>query len=140
MATYEDRLAELATRRESAAKKRAATHEKEFEDAVFPLLLGDENLIHVPVPDCELAGHIVARPATRVEMSRLKSVFAKDKDKPGATEERAKVSEQLAKSCIVYPPADRYEAIVEAHPLVPEAVSDAIIARAKAAAAAEGKR
>lgn len=141
MSEYEEKMRQLAERATGTNAAAQAELEAEFNEHVFPLLWADEDHIHVKVPDSKigLPKHVVLRPLTSAEFRRVKHIFARDKSKPGVLEEQAKVTEQLASAARVYPPRERYEALVESKPRIPEICSDALLAKAGTTEVQQGK-
>jgi hypothetical protein len=139
---YESALAELDQRESEQADRRKARDESEFREHVLPVLnkhgLTRENLIRCPDAPAELPGHIVIRAPKRAEFSKLNHSMWKDGD--GSAEEKAAAPLEVARACVLYPPRDRYDALVEAYPAVAPQVATRALALAKAGAMAMGKK
>lgn len=138
---YESALAELDQREADQADKRKARDEAEFREHVLPVLnkhgLTRENLIRCPDAPAELPGHIVIRAPKRAEFSKLNQSMWKDEN---AVEEKASAPLEVARACVLYPPRDRYDALVDAYPAVAPQVATRALALAKAGAMAMGKK
>lgn len=141
MSSYDDLKRKLAERAAASKTSARAELEAEFVEHVFPLLEANEDHLHIEVPGSKagLPKHVVLRPLSAPEFRRVKHVFAKDKSKPGVLEEQAKITEQLASGARVYPPKERYEALLEAHPAIAEKCSDALLSKARADEEEQGK-
>lgn len=138
---YESALAELDQREADQADRRKTRDEAEFREHVLPVLnkhgLTRENLIRCPDAPAELPGHIVIRSPKKAEFSKLNQSMWKDE---GAVEEKAAAPLDVARACVLYPPRDRYDALVEAYPAVAPQVATRALALAKAGAMAMGKK
>jgi len=138
---YESALAELEQREADQADRRKARDEAEFREQVLPVLnkhgLTRENLIRCPDAPAELPGHIVIRAPKRAEFSKLNQSMWKDEN---AVEEKASAPLEVARACVLYPPRDRYDALVDAYPAVAPQVATRALALAKAGAMAMGKK
>lgn len=138
---YESALAELEQREADQADRRKARDEAEFREQVLPVLnkhgLTRENLIRCPDAPAELPGHIVIRAPKRAEFSKLNHSMWKDEN---AVEEKASAPLEVARACVLYPPRDRYDALVDAYPAVAPQVATRALALAKAGAMAMGKK
>jgi hypothetical protein len=138
---YESALAELDQREVDQADKRKARDEAEFREHVLPALnkhgLTRENLIRCPDAPAELPGHIVIRAPKKAEFSKLNQSMWKD---DSAVEEKASAPLDVARACVLYPPRDRYDALVDAYPAVAPQVATRALALAKAGAMAMGKK
>lgn len=138
---YESALAELDQREADQADKRKARDEAEFREHVLPVLnkhgLTRENLIRCPDAPAELPGHIVIRAPKKAEFSKLNQSMWKDEN---AVEEKASAPLEVARACVLYPPRDRYDALVDAYPAVAPQVATRALALAKAGAMAMGKK
>ncbi len=138
--SYEEKKAEIEKRRAERAAERLARDTKELEGEVGDMLLSDEMvLVRFPEADVSLPGHYVGRRPRAPEIARFKSIMWRDNAQRGAIEAKANAGADLARQCRVYPSAERYDALVDAHAMVPDRVAQALIEAAQAGAEAEGK-
>lgn len=121
---FEAKLAKLRAVREpkieAAAAERAARDTDEL-DAVFAALdeIGgtwEENVLQVKDAPPDRAGHVVVRRPNKGELARHRSIVIRANvanPERGSVEARAKASSDLALNCVVYPPAEKYQALLE---------------------------
>lgn len=137
---YDDRMREIRDRRENATKKeREARDEKDLDQIAE--LLGDAANGFVRVPDAapELVGHVVFRRPTKQEIARYRAIVRRDSSERGAVEAKAKAGQELAAQCRVWPEPDQYEQLLEAHPMVADAIAVELFRLAEGGAREEAK-
>ncbi len=139
--TYAEMKAALAARADKGKAARKARDEKEFAEQVFPLLIADETLVHVEIPDspAHLPGHYVGRRGTEAQVQRYKHILFRDISQRGAVEAKARAGDEFAEQCLVHPSADKYELLVAGNPLAATAIAARLLAAAQGGAEAEGK-
>lgn len=141
MGKLEDMEAKLEAMRSADADARRARDEAEAED-VFGALMADLTRRRVAVPEAapEHPGSVVLRCPTAAEYKRVLHVLSMDRALPETVEERARIGSITAAACVVWPPRERYEALVRAYPAVGERCGATAIGMAEAGARATEKK
>lgn len=138
-------FAEIIARRNKAldveAAARKARDDKEAEaPEVEALLLDGENIvIHCSESSVDMPGLVICRKPSPEQVARFKQLMWKDSKDRGVVEAKSKAGEQMARHCLLYPPPERYAALVAKYGMIPEKVSKSLIEAAEAAADEVGK-
>lgn len=118
--TFEERMVERDARKAAAAKARE--DQKQRDMLVLDGLEqehGDDNVM----PVWTAGGLVVLSRPTAGSMKRWREAMWAEKVKPAERSAiKAKAAGDLAKTCIRFPPADEYAALVDKYPGIPDAV------------------
>lgn len=136
--SYDDTQARIAEGRSQAAAARAARDESEIAELADMLIEHEEyREVRVPQARPDLPGHVILRPPTKVEASKFRTILWSEKS---TAEMKSKAGLDMAASCVVYPSRERYQALIEAFPMVADQCSLAVKEAAEGGSQREVKK
>lgn len=139
--TYDDMMEEVEAERQKLLEQCAKRDAEELPE-VKRLLIEDPNRIHLRCcpTDPSMPGNIVCRLAAPEQFRRWRDTMWRDKSEPGMVEAKAKAAGLLAEGCRLYPPKERWDAMLLKYPAIGDTVGLACKEAAEASAKNTAKK
>lgn len=141
MSLIEDLQEKIAQRRDANEIARKKRNEDDAEEIAAAALADDERqLVELPGVSADYPGFVVLRRPTHAEYLRFRHIVERDRAATDTAEARAKITPDIGRSCVVWPPLPVYDAIVKAYPAIGEFCGNEALKAASAGAKAVAKK